>query len=219
MKGKSLKALVVSLIAALLIFIPVMAAPQTAEAATISPQVTYRTQAEISKYYKEKGIDFKAKITYSKSPQKNNVVGALSNETQKSALKALNYIRYIVGISDNISLNYSFAEETQAGTYLNDLIRATDYLYLSHSPYQPSGIKNNIYLLGKSGASSSNLSSDSVVNRALINWMHEKNNKTQSLPLGHRMHIIDPRMTETAFGSSNIGGGCSAMYVFGKKNL
>ena len=40
MKGKTLKALIVSLIAAMLIFIPVMATPQTAEAATKTYHMT-----------------------------------------------------------------------------------------------------------------------------------------------------------------------------------
>ena len=214
---KKLKTLALSSIMATTIIIPAVAFTQNAEAATIKPGVTKHTQQEIKKFYTDKKVNFSSPVTYSTTPKKNNVPGVLDTKTKNSALNTLNYVRYITGISTNVKINENYSAQTQAGAYLNDLLRADNWAYLSHSPSKPAGINNTIYKLGCAGAGSSNLSGESVLNTSILRWMNENNNISKDYPLGHRIYIVYPGLTETAFGSSKIGGGASAMYAFGKK--
>ena len=213
MKGKTLKALIVSLVAAMLIFIPVMAAPQTAEAATISPQVTYHTQAEIIKYYKDKGIDFNAPISYKTTPKKYSTVGTLDDKTSKKALSNLNYIRYIAGINSNVILSSEYTEKAQYSAFINDLNGDID-----HYPDKPTGVSETIYQKGHDASDECSLSGWNNVNYALIRWMNELGNRSNLYPLGHRMHIIDPTLKQTGFGNSSLVGGASTMYTSGTRN-
>ena len=212
-KRKALSALIVSLIAALLIFIPVMAAPQTAEAATISPQVTYHSQAEIYNYYKSKGINFNAVVSYKTAPKKYNTAGALDEKTSKQALANLNYIRFIAGINSNVTLNSEYSEKAQYAAFINDLNGSVD-----HYPNKPNGVSESVYKKGYDGSDECSLSGWNNVNYALIRWMHEIFNSSKYYPLGHRMHIIDPSLKQTGFGNSNTSGGASAMYTSGTRN-
>ena len=78
--------------------------------------VQYHTQKEISNYIKKKGIDVNLDVAYTKqpSPASPYKAGKLTDKTLNEALQTLNAIRYIAGIDDNVTLDTTYNEKTQA---------------------------------------------------------------------------------------------------------
>lgn len=149
--------------------------------------VTKRNKTQIINYAKTNGGTEQTSITYAQTPNTSNsyAPGKLSDVTLNSALNTLNLVRYIAGLDSNVVLNESYNEKCQAGmllNYLNDT--------LSHNPSQPSGVSDELYKLGYSGASSSNIAwtswSSSTLNYSIIDlWLADEDSYNIDR-LGHR---------------------------------
>ena len=135
--------------------------------------------------------------------------GKLHPKLVQHALNALNSLRFVAGISSNVTENPEYAEMAQAGALVNAVNGS-----MSHYPEHPAGMSDELYELGYKGTSSSNIASgyDGSPIKALFNgWIHDGDSRNIDR-VGHRRWVLDPRMTETAFGAV---GRHTTMYAFG----
>lgn len=178
----------------------------SAESAGIN--VEYRTAAEIAEYMKSHPFDYSVS-EYDEVPDYANApysAGKLSGKTLQNALNALNTMRFIAGV-DEVTLSDKYNELAQAGTLVNAVNDE-----LSHSPEQPAGMSDELYQLGLSGTSSSNIGWNyhSLARNVVYGWMSDKSTSNISR-VGHRRWCINPTMQKTGFG--NVGE-YYAMYSF-----
>ena len=92
-----------------------------ADTAVSGIQVAYHTQKEIVDYVKAYPAGKNDKLTYKKNPSFSGTynIGEISAATQSSALNMLKQIRYIAGISDEITVSDKYTKLTQATAYIN----------------------------------------------------------------------------------------------------
>ena len=125
---------------------PVRAAG-TSNAAGLS--VAYHTQEEILARMKSDGLSLSDPFTYGEAPvtEGNYAPGSLSQDTLDKALKMLNQVRYIAGLSDNVTLSDEYNQKTQAASLVMFLNNE-----LNHYPDKPEVFGSEyeqLYQLGK----------------------------------------------------------------------
>lgn len=144
--------------------------------------------------------------------------GALTEEAMQSALDLVNLMRSIASL-DAVSLDSLYVLRAQNAALV---LAANDVL--SHTPDQPTGMNDDLYLSGYIGASSGNI--------AKLNWMHSdilldgvryfvRDDGDLNLPmLGHRRWLLNPAMKSTGFGLANAESGNSfiVMYAIDDQN-
>ena len=176
-----------------------------------SLNIEYHTQAEIKQFISEHPVR-NLGPQYSSQPG-GTYQGALTSEVDQDALNAINQIRYIAGLSSNITIDPEQESKAQAAAYVNNANNT-----LSHYPSRPAGWGSeydSVYNLGREGAGSSNLGwasyTRTLADNVFFGWMHDGDNSNIDR-VGHRRWVINPYMTTTGFGQV---GGYTAMYSFG----
>lgn len=181
----------------------------SASATTRKLNVETHTQDEIRQYIKEHTGTSVTETTYSAEPITTTPysAGALSDVTLQSALDALNEIRYIAGLFDEVVLDDTYTAQCQAGTLINAVNGV-----LSHNPTQPSDMDDDLYQLGYNGTSSSNIGwgYSSLVSAVRRGWMADGDDSNIEV-VGHRRWCLNPKMGKTGFGQT---GSYTAMYSF-----
>ncbi|MBU5479306.1 PT domain-containing protein [Eubacterium sp. MSJ-13] len=182
--------------------------------------VIYHTQEEIKNFCNASGVTVNDKLTYAEEPVVSGSysAGKLSDETLNSAVKMLNCVRYIAGISSDVQLNDDYNSMTQAAA-LVDYVNGK----LSHYPEKPADMDESLYKLGADGACRSNIAwaswSGNSLNWSIINGWMEDGDSSNIDRVGHRRWILNPKMKYTGFGAvSGKKGTYSAMYSFDMKN-
>lgn len=182
--------------------------------------VAYHTQEEIREYIKNFQASKDDPLTFAENPQLKGSysAGRLSTECMEKALAMMNQIRYIAGISPNVTLSEEYSQKCQAAALLNYLNDD-----LSHYPTRPAGVSDELWTMGSEGAGSSNLAWASWKNRSLNDslvdgWMTDDDDGNID-SVGHRRWILNPSMAQTGFGAvSGANGTYSAMYAFDSGN-
>ena len=180
--------------------------------------VTYHSQSEIEQYMASSGITdalISGTTTMASDPVLSApyAAGKVSDESLGQALAMLNQIRYIAGLDAGVTLNDTYTQMAQTGSMLNAANNQ-----LSHYPSRPSGMSDELYELGYSGTSSSNIAMTSwrsSLLKSLMMWMDDSDSSNIDR-LGHRRWILNPTMQQTGFGYavSNSGAAYSSVYVF-----
>lgn len=190
------------------------APPKTSEVTKNTLNCALHSQAEIRAFVQNHPYTLQFQ-GYSATPSVTAPynMGWITTAEQNSALNAMNCIRYVAGISSNITLDYSYCEKAQAAS----LVCAANGA-LSHSPSRPAGMDDYNYDLGRYGAGSCNLAAGfSSLASSLINgWMHD-GDASNIDRVGHRRWVLNPSMQKTGFGYVNGRSGYSsfsAMYAF-----
>lgn len=185
-----------------------VSAPVNSVSAASGIAVEYRTAQEIADYMNSHPFNYSASV-YDEMPDYQNApysAGKLSDATLQNALNALNTVRFIAGIGE-VTLSESYNETSQAGALVNAVNNQ-----LSHSPSQPSDMPDELYELGLSGTSSSNLGwgYSSLAQNVVYGWMSDSDSYNIDR-VGHRRWCLNPSMEQTGFG--NVGK-YYAMYAF-----
>ena len=184
-----------------------------------SLNVAYHSQAEISARIKSDGVSLDDPLHYIVEPQSVPPynAGTLAPDTLNNAMKMMNQIRYIAGLSDNVTLNEEYNRKAQAAALVNLANRS-----LSHYPSRPAGMDDALYNLGYSGSSSSNIAMASwncSLNWTIVRSWMEDGDASNIDRVGHRRWILNPSMGQTGFGAAyGIGGTYSALYCFDRSN-
>lgn len=175
----------------------------------------YQTRGDIRNYMASSGADpenvtdMQTEPVYS-SPYEPGVV---TQQSLQDALAMLNQMRYIAGLSSDVTLDGEYTREAQAGAFLNALNRQ-----MSHYPERPEGIDDALYELGCKGASSSNLavaSWRSTLSFFVELWMDDSDSSNIG-EVGHRRWILNPGMKKTGFGyaAREGNGSYGSFYAF-----
>lgn len=182
--------------------------------------VAYHTQEEIRNFCNENGVTLRDALTYAQEPVVSGdySAGKLSDETLDSAVKMLNCVRYIAGISYNVKVTDSYNSLAQTATLVNYVNNR-----LSHYPAKPADMDESLYELGVEGASSSNIAWASwkgcSMNWTIVDSWMEDGDDYNIDRVGHRRWLINPKMKYTGFGAvSGNRGTYSAVYAFDTKN-
>ena len=182
--------------------------------------VAYHTQEEIRNFCNENGVTLRDALTYAQEPVVSGdySAGKLSDETLDSAVKMLNCVRYIAGISYNVKVTDSYNSLAQTATLVNYVNNR-----LSHYPAKPADMDESLYELGVEGASSSNIAWTSwkgcSMNWTIVDSWMEDGDDYNIDRVGHRRWLINPKMKYTGFGAvSGNRGTYSAVYAFDTKN-
>ena len=138
--------------------------------------------------------------------------GKLKSAVLNDALEELNYIRGLIGVPNNVTLNETYTTKAQHGAVLLDAIDT-----LTHTPGKPSDMNEAFYALGYDSTTHGNLSvgktyySDGKVegnmslNQSLRGCMDDSDSYNIS-KVGHRRWLMNPRMKQTGFGLSTRRG-------------
>ena len=161
--------------------------PSVSYASDYSGYEIYETQPTFSPYY----------------------AGKVRSEVLESALEELNYVRWLMGLPDDVALDDEYTEKAQHAAVLLDTIGR-----LNHTPERPSDMSEEFYSLAYAGTSSSNLAQGTSLQGSIALYMDDSD--VSNIPrLGHRRWLMNPKMTHTGFGMS-VRGKFSATYVFQK---
>ncbi len=129
--------------------------------------------------------------------------GSLTDETLQNALDWMNLVRFVAGIPDNVALNDEYNKYAQASSIVNFANGS-----LSHYPTEPAGMDKDLYNLGATGSSKSNIAcgmgskyknGSTFYSMILHSWMEDGDSSNISR-VGHRRWILNPSMKETGFG-------------------
>lgn len=155
--------------------------------------VDYRTQSEIAEKLKSVWeLDYDAEYTRKPATSAPYEAGELTQEKQESAVNLVNAIRYIAGLSADVSLNDSYAICAQTAALVNCVNKN-----LSHHPTRPADMDADLYEIGKLGASKSNISWGTTNLREMVKmFMDDSDTPT----VGHRRWIIYPILQNVGFG-------------------
>ena len=203
---------ILSTILTVVIISAMMIMPNVVEASTPPYDLKYHTKEEIVEKAKELNIDINHIDTFDEEPvfvAPNYNPGSLSQESKDMSLNTLNLCRYIAGIPDDVTIDSSYEELTQAGSLVN---AANDEL--THYPDKPESMSQDLYDIGRTGTSRSNLfwsSADSGGPESIIFGYMDDSDAGNIQVVGHRRWILNPSMKKTAFG--HVGNYLS-MYAF-----
>ncbi|MBQ7545096.1 MAG: CAP domain-containing protein [Synergistaceae bacterium] len=135
--------------------------------------------------------------------------GSVKSAVLNEALQELNYIRWLIGVPNNVTLNAEYTRKAQHGAVLLDAVGT-----LTHTPSRPSDMSQSFYELGYDATTHSNLSwgsSEMTLKLSTKLCMHDSDSSNISR-LGHRRWLMNPRLKQTGFGISTRGG-FAATYV------
>ncbi len=178
--------------------------------------VEYHTADEILTMYHLMGLDETVTASYAVEPDLSGLTtsGTLSAETQQNALDTLNFVRYIAGLSYDVTIRDTYAQYAQDGA----LVLAALGQGLSHTPTCPDGMDASIYKSGYTGTNHGNISAGyyNLATNIVHGWMADYSESNRAT-LGHRRWILLPTMQATGFGlvpnSSSIYRYYSTMYA------
>lgn len=173
--------------------------------------VDEHTPEEIKQYIDSHHFSISArnKFTVEPSAEYPYSAGVLDDETLYNALDALNCMRYIAGLPE-VSLNSEYNELAQYASLVNCVNN-----FLTHYPEQPDDMPDEMYELGRKGASSSNITggnSSHTLAYSVLLYMNDSDSSNLSR-IGHRRWCLNPDMQETGFG---LVDRYSAMYSIDK---
>ncbi len=179
--------------------------------------VEYRTQDEILTLYHLLNLDETVTTSLSSAADLTNLTtsGTLSAASEQNALDTLNFVRYIAGLSYNVTIDETATQYAQDGSALLAYIGGG----LNHYPDQPSGVSDSFYESAFSGTSGSNIAAGygNLSTTIIHGWLADADDSNKDR-VGHRRWALIPEMTSTGFGwvkanSSAYHGYYSAMYV------
>lgn len=171
------------------------------------------TQQQIKDFITQHKAKITDRVTYATEPslEEPYAAGVISDASNQSAINMINQIRFIAGISSNVSINKEYEKKVSAATLLNALNNK-----MTHTPSRPSVLSDpkydSLYELGEKGAGSSNIASGyGTLNYAIVNgWMADEDSGNIDR-VGHRRWVLNPKMSATGFGKT---GSQTAMYSF-----
>lgn len=132
--------------------------------------------------------------------------GKVKDKYLQDALNALNFVRYVAGLPDDITLDETYIRYTQHGAVLLAAIGT-----LTHYPDQPEDMPNSFYDIAYLGPSRSNCASGyNNILDTIFGYMDDSDSYNIDR-LGHRRWLLNTSMQKTGFGYYS---GYSDTYVF-----
>lgn len=121
-------------------------------------------------------------------------IGEVKKEVLQAGVDAINMVRYIAGIPDDIELDAGYTELNQHGAVL-----LTANNTLTHYPEKPADMDQDFYDKGALGAKSSNISTTNLPSKTIFQFMDDSDASNIDA-VGHRRWVLNPYMKKTGFG-------------------
>ena len=194
----------------------------SAKSFDVQQEVSNHTEQSI----KEKFIEYLPSYTdkvYNASPHFYEILpslqppynpGKLKSSYIEDGLRATNFVRYLAGIPDDITLAWENEFQQQAGALVNAF-----HNKLEHTPSRIESMPDDLFDIGYAATSTSNIAFGygNLYHAVILGYMSDAG-YSNFLPLGHRRWILNPQMKKTMFGMvPNINphsGAYSTMHVF-----
>ncbi len=124
------------------------------------------------------------------------VLGKMQDGHLQDALNLTNFVRYLSYLPSNVRLNEQFTKEAQAASVVN-----AANARMTHYPTKPAAMNEELFNLGYSGASTSNLGSGygNLVSSIQKGYMSDEDDGNRE-SVGHRRWILSPQLQEVGFG-------------------
>ena len=173
--------------------------PAMAEDVDPAMNVEYRSMQDIVNYYNEHPFVRDMETTYSEEPDvfAPYNLGAVSQKCIDNVTNVVNLARYAAGLSGMVEADSELNKKAQAGALCDAAIGS-----LTHTPYRPRDMSDELYNLGKEGASSSNIAhaSYNLTLPATIRLYLGDSDSGNRKKVGHRRWILYPSLYKTGFG-------------------
>lgn len=165
-----------------------------------------RTPAEIAATYKK----YRPTFQFSSAAEKFAVVpqtsapyepGQLTPAFVRDGLAMTNFVRYLAGLPADLQLDSQLNKQAQVGALV---LGAVDDL--THTPGKPRKMKRDLYDVGYTSTTSSNLSSGvETLSEQVLGFMDDLGmHNLQNV--GHRRWILNPPLKKTGFGFAYAAG-------------
>jgi len=121
--------------------------------------------------------------------------GKLKSEYIQDGIRAVNFVRYLAGLPDDIEPDWDLQQQQQAAALVNAVNDK-----LTHTPSRPPEMEEDLFDLGYKGAGSSNLyAGDPTLYSNVLGYMSDSDTSNIDR-VGHRRWILNPAMKKTMFG-------------------
>ena len=123
--------------------------------------------------------------------------GKVKNEVLQAGINAINLVRYIAGIPDDVELDDEYTDLCQHGAVV---LTAIDQL--THYPYKPSDMEQAFFDKAYKGTTSSNASTINLPSTTVLKITQYMGDSDPSNidKVGHRRWILNPAMKKSGFG-------------------
>lgn len=158
-----------------------------------------RTLDEIREKYRERPFSFSSfkEVEYEIEPSSRFPynAGKVKKEYLQEALDCVNFIRYLAGLPDDISLDETYINYTQHGAVLLAALNE-----LTHQPSQPADMPNDFFETAYNGPSQSNCGmGHSNILHSIQSYMNDSDASNIAY-VGHRRWLLYPQMQKIGFG-------------------
>ena len=137
--------------------------------------------------------------------------GSVRSDVLYDALDELNYVRWLIGVPDDVVLDSEMTRKAQHGAVLLDAVDR-----LTHTPSKPSDMSDSFYSLGYDATTHGNIAVARMYTGSEVQsymtlsystklYMNDSDSSNISR-VGHRRWLMNPRMTRTGFGISTRNG-------------
>lgn len=163
-----------------------------------------RTIGDIVEKYQENPFRFNVAVFdgYEIEPKAEApyVAGKLKNQYLEEALNCVNFMRYLVGLPADITLNEEYNNYAQHGAVILASLKG-----LTHFPEKPADMPEDFYELAYIGTSRANIAFGypSIMD-SIIGYMHDSIGESNINTVGHRRWILNPGMQQIGFGQCGI---------------
>ena len=163
-----------------------------------------RTIGDIVEKYQENPFRFNVAVFdgYEIEPKAEApyVAGKLKNQYLEEALNCVNFMRYLVGLPADITLNEEYNNYAQHGAVDTASLKG-----LTHFPEKPADMPEEFYELAYIGTSRANIAFGypSIMD-SIIGYMHDSIGESNINTVGHRRWILNPGMQQIGFGQCGI---------------
>ena len=123
--------------------------------------------------------------------------GSLNQNLLNEALEELNYIRSLIGVPANVTLNDTYTNKAQHGAVLLDVIDT-----LTHTPSMPSDMSDEFYQLAYDATTHGNLAMGVTSLGQSLKLYMDDSDASNIDRIGHRRWLMNPRMKQVGFGLS-----------------
>ena len=158
-----------------------------------------RTKADIVEEWNKENQLFEYKgLVYKTEPQLKAPFksGELTQGFLNDGLNSLNFVRYLVGLPNDVELDEQLVKQAQHGAALLASINE-----LTHQPQKPSMMDNDFYELAYASTSSSNIAMGySSISESILKGYMEDGDISNIDRLGHRRWVLNPNLKKTGFG-------------------
>ncbi len=185
--------------------------------ASAARQPAIRTMAAIRSFLSSHPFNIAAYPTYATKPniRAPYAPGRLSSGSIQQVMNALNFARYVAGISSNITCDAGLSEYAQAAA----LVSAANGM-INHYPSKPSGMADALFQKGYKGASSSNLGYGYPYPANYVMLYLDDPGSNNRGADGHRRWLLCSALSKVGVGHVYEDGstGYNAMYVIDKSS-